>query len=632
MSSLVHRLKGKIRQPSSHDKDVAIELIKNPLDENGTPILAVTTVDFNRENATELNEYVAAGASTSNKITGINEGYPYSVSIKDENGELEILDSHLKLNGKGVLWSCDAVKNIPVEPRGASVSIGRQMSNIRFIDLLNDGKLIPKTHYVQIGYVRSDLPNYEGAAIATFAAFVVIGQIRDIVKELTKVAAEIASIIGAISGILKIFVLVVWLIIVLAQIIIFIIQIANHLIQPVKYHTAMKWRTIFELGCAELGLTFKSSIFDNDFVNNTVEMPPKLQSFDDKNNDASRGFTVPNYASAGYPEEDFLTWTNQVKKALRAKVIIADGLFMLERIDEPAIEPVLRLPNVKLDEHSTNQEEGLKANYHLSFRIDESDNNTSDNSHGNNTYALTTVGAAVNLGSVLLDGNAFPVSLDYARATRKEVLTPIEKIISALYLNHSREINGMIKIVNIAIVIRAGYIILIKSVLDKLAIVGINIPWNPKRIELLAPVKPGQVQQRVGLLSIQNDYTRIKKIMVMSITTAPILNKLDSNSLDLWHSEYIYNFFHQGQSFQISARYPKGNQKRLFKSGGFHLCKEDIYELLRNDRVLTSEGVKVRVVSCRLLADSKLVESIELEMPYIDDGNLTTTLHTPTGI
>jgi hypothetical protein len=104
-------------------------------------------------------------------------------------------------------------------------------------------------------------------------------------------------------------------------------QMFNLLIQPVKYHKAMKLRTLFEKGCQYLNLTFDSTVVPSDWV----ILPKKFRVPPTTNNAFDFGMlgalSTSEFPQYGYPKD--MTFSDFIikMKDLFKSVLIATSPF-----------------------------------------------------------------------------------------------------------------------------------------------------------------------------------------------------------------------------------------------------------------------------------------------------------------
>lgn len=627
---VTYKIKDRKVQPPIDSRNVVIELRPNEVDSTGEPIISAATFNFAHEEATIINDYVEDGAT--GKDVGLYEGIPLNISVQDDNGSLEIFDGYLLTDGAEVVYSKESVENIKAELRGKIASLSKRSKTVVYSELVTKGVIIPTRDYVSIPYIINSIPNYKSAAIITLTLFVVANQARDIVKEIGKVTADIASVLSAIAGVLKVVILIAWIIIIIIQIIILINNIFDQLIQRVKYHSAMLWKKLLEIGCNELGYSFESTIFESDDFKDTVILPAKFEAFDDPTNKLFLGFTKPEPTkTSGEYAGSFYDLLKDTKATFRAKITIIDNRLIIEPVSAPTQSPKYKLPPLRRRRSKTNAYE-LISNYQLSFRQDETDANTKTDYTGVKVAALTVPMRVNDPKSVSLDtfgGAANEVFIPFARGSRKFELTRIEKNFSTLLKAVVPAINVVIKVSNKVIEVRNKVVKKINKIVKKLKKIGIRIPFKAKEVPLLTYIDPDIIDNRIGMLMIEDDTFSEPKVISLDISTSPVNTKVKLLNSSIWNATSIYNSFHKGQSHEISAEFPTGNQERIYSNERFPLCKESAEEVISNSRIFTDDGLTARVISLKWNPTTGIAESIEYRLPQINTTNLKTILIEP---
>lgn len=629
ISKVKYRLNGNNdTQPPINARKLKVELNPHPTNFNREPIFKVSSLDFEGQNVKDINEWIDKGAR--GEGVGNSEGMPFSVSLDDgdSDGELPLLDGYLVLNGAGTTYSCDFIKGMKVELRGKNLSLSKRSKSIRF-DILFENGAFTTDDFIYLPYVDSSKPDYKTAAIITVTGVLILYQVRAMIQDVLKIIAEIASVLSAIAGILKAVTVAFGVVVTVGTIVVFVFKITDQLIQPVKYHAAMNWKRLLEIGCIELGYTFQSSIFDDPFVMDTVILPAKYKSFEDPKFFDSFGFVKPDIENTtGYYDGSFFELLQDTKTVFNAFInITTDNRLIIETIGTPTTEPAFRMNrNIKVDEHTTNAHE-LIASDGVELLTDTTDTNTLDNYEGTVTHAITTVNQIDDPKAMLLNGRNL-VKIPFARGSIKKTLTRPEKRLSRIVKNHSGVINGLIIIVNIAISIRNLIVSKVQGFLKKLSTIGINIAFNPKVLPLVEYVTPDLFTNRIGMLLLSGDNFKEKKLIAINKASSPRGTKLKSNNESQWHSKYVFNKYHLGRSHVPTVRFPMGNQKRGYKAEGLKVCKNDLKLLVDNPIIFAPNGQQAKLISFESEIETGIA-SIKYEVGHVDNRNYRMVIVTP---
>jgi len=620
MIESIYRLNNVVGEPPLNAGAAVLEMINRPDDPTAQLTVSNNRWDFGVTHVAIINQHLADGR--------INEGLPFSIAIKENNSELLIFDGYLLLNDADVLFACDTITNVPSQSFRSPSQFSKAAKSIMFKDLHDRGVINSTSDVVQVPYVISTIPNYKEAAIVTITTFIVISQIRDMIKEVGKVSADDTNPLTAISGVVKTVIIIAWIIILIASIIILMRQITNLLIQPIKFHAAMLWRRSLEIGCAEMGYTLVSTIFDDEFVKNSVIMPPKPRSFEPQGTLDSLGFTRPTPAiQTGYWHLDFFELLKATKDVFRATITpTLDGRLIIEPVDSELLSASVTLPNIKRLTHKTNASK-IIANYQINFQTDASDGNTRDDYFGVQTNAITKVKHINKKRALIIGGgeNEDPekvVSFPFARGKRKTELTSIEKRLDRMYNDHRIVIKVLVVVVNVVIRIRNAIIKVINKLIKAIRLI-IKLKLELKPVPLIKIPSADSIKKRIGYLLLTDDYTDVPKLIALNINSDPRNTSIRLDNAEKWGTPHVYDKYHSGQSFVPTVLKPFGNQKRIFEGESFTgICKDDLESIQDNKRIFTSDGIHARVISFKWRLSNAVTESITYSIDEIHTDNL----------
>lgn len=631
--AITYELNGISIEPPISDSEVVIEMRQNSEDADKQAVITQNDWSFGsvsnpaKADAVKIiNTWIDGG--------GINEGLPFEVFLEDKDGKIQILNAHLRLNAASVIFSCDFIKNVPSEIKGGLDWFVRRTQSINFRDLYKEGFLTFNDTICQ-PYVNSTRPNYKEAAIVTVTAFITISQVRLIVKETSDVSAEIGSVISAISGVIKAAIVIGWLIILVASTIEFIKQVGDLLLQPVKYHTCMKWKRLIEALCEKLELELVSSIFDDEFIKDTVIMPPKFKSYEDPNFLDILGFTKSNTnLSAPYYAGTAHQLLIDTKTMFRATITLtSDGKLIIEPKDSDSLLPAAKLPNIKIKESRTNQHQ-LHTHYELRLLTDDSDVNTTQHYKGTVTHAKTTLTSFKDESAVILGGDNPHkiVQVNLTRGIRKNNLNSLEKKMDKLIADHRIALFAVVILANVLVTIRNAVVFQLVVVVKALKFIGIKVPFDIDFLPFIKIPPIDAISSRVGVLLLEDDSTSQHKVFAINQASDARNTKLRSDNNKKWGTEYIYNTYHSGQSFVPTVERPFGNQKDIYEASNAPIPLSEIRKMINNNRIFTFEGDEAELISFLYRGRTSIAERIVFSLPKIRAKNLKLELETPDGL
>ncbi len=617
-----HRLLDKTVEPAINARESEVSIQFDPDDPSSIPVVEVSSLDWSVKEAVIILKSI--------EDFGIHTGIPYTRTVSDDTNSLLLIDGYLDPAGIDAEFECNSVTNIPVVQRKKNNWLTEASKNVLFNILLSNGT-ITTDDYIQVPYIINTIPNYEQAAIATVTNFVILQKMIEIGREVGKVIGNMLSVLGAIGAIINLILVIAWVIVVLGQIILFLMDIADHLIQPIKYHAGMKWKRLLDAGFQQLGLSFRSSIFDDPKYADAVILPAKQQSFDDVKNANSLGFTVPDTRSNGYYKKSFFDLLSLTKTTFNAKIILnSNNELIIERVDAPTDPATLILPDLPLDKYKTNANE-IIGNYEVAFLDDLSDNGTIDNYEGTVTNAITTSTSDGKQDTKVVP-NYLLRQIDLARGNRKPDLTDIEERFNELFQNFPNQVNKVVDITNKVTKARNQIIGKVTKLIKKLKLVGIKINFDPQPIPKLPNITTTSIIKRLGMLSLSTDFFEKDKVLKVIVSSDPSLTKIHKDNSTVWHSENIYTEFHATQSHAITDEFPMGNQFRRYELGDFPLCLDDVIKIINNNLTFTDDGRTAKIEGAVWNDFNGVLKNTNIRIAHIDDPFLETELVTPNGL
>jgi hypothetical protein len=218
---------------------------------------------------------------------------------------------------------------------------------------------IAKSPSKEISTGQAFLQSAAASVIPTAAGLAAAGGILNAPGELIRVGFYIIYLIALIISLLQ-----------------FIKDLIDLIIQPVKYHKGMYYRTLCEKAASHFGFNFSSTILQNHvYYKELFHLPKKFVSPKDPNDNKILGFLQPDPVQTGYYDGTFGQLLRELKEAFNAKVVIVGNTLLLERIDYQIGTSAYIIPPERIDQKGYNASECV-ANYVIKFTTDQGDNNT----------------------------------------------------------------------------------------------------------------------------------------------------------------------------------------------------------------------------------------------------------------
>ncbi len=574
--------------------------------------------------------FVNANADLLNGIItqGIGGGYGVfsGVPFRLELGSLQIFNGYIDLTNEAE-FSCDKVIAKVRENKGGDWF--QEIADGFGFDYLYSIGVITDADFIKVPYIVSEIPNYRDMALLSIYSFVLIKEIRDLIKEWGKVLADFGGVFNAGGGALKVIVLVVYTAAVFVAMLKLIKELLALLIQPVKYHLGMMISRIFEVFCTHLGYTFSSSIFQastpsyNELASglyaDEVIIPEKSKEGFKKNKTTDQ---------VGYPNGTIGDFVRGMNAKFNAKFIIKDNLFQFERVDYKNNTSTYKIPDVRRDFNGLNTDE-IVSNYLVQYQIDSLDLNTVNRYDGTNAKNVTISKVQRPGGSDLIKGFKQP-AIPYARGLRKNVLTEVEVLFQDILTVVDKLLNPVYDIIAVVKKGVAGFIKVMNVVIKALnALPGVNLntisvpSTNVNKLNL-----SGLISNRIGMMALSGDLIGVQKVVMVEGSGWDV--KIRSDNDTFLSAENLWNRFHYIESMCPSTSKPNANQMYVYDIPIIPFCKSDFLLIKNGANIVSPEGNP-----CKLLAlkwnfwDNKA--SIRYAEEKIYTNNLQETLLINTG-
>lgn len=540
--------------------------------------------NFVRENSDILNDFINKGITTG---PGVFEGIPFKIEIERGSDIEKPFNGYLDLTQQPKI-SCE---NLTVK--------ATERMNIDWLNDVADGFTyeylqsigsISPSNYVFVPYIINSIPDYAQAAFMTMTAFTILVQIGQQIDKLTELAIEMSNPFEA-TAIVRAVIYVAYLVLLIIALIKLIEDIMQLIIQPVKYHACMRVVDLLTIGAAHLGLTFKSTIFETEPFSKLVIMPEKLRNQTNSNDSRILGFTSPSTSDQfGYFKGTFGDLLRHVKTMFRGKYIInsANELHFV-REDENIGISSYQLPDIYQPFYTLNTNE-FNANYFLKFETDLIDKNTIQEYTGTSYQTIIVPSRVVNADLKLMKGLE-RIDIPFALAKRKTDFTVPEKIIKDLLDVLDGLLGALVDGVNALINVYNDIVDLINKIIKKLDAVGIKINFE------LDPINPIQkpdfssiIENRIGMMKIETDFTNVPKIFLLQEGSAPKYNKIPTDNDSTVSAKYLWNNFHYVASFLPMTDRPNGNQYLIKEFDKVPFTFNDFVSVKNNNIIKDAEG------------------------------------------
>ena len=583
MSSLQFMLNGVPMPPPAEWQQLELQI--NFDNDNPSASLQTSQFTFEGESAKFINNWIVNN--------GVFQGIPFKIT---DCNTLTVLDGCLDLAADEATYECDRVV-VPVRDNGLGDYLTDRAKSFRFSTLADLPATAPgaitTNDYVAVPYCINDIPDYVQVIIVSLSIYSITRETIQVVRDIGGLIADLANPATAPNAIVQAALLLIYLAALIVAMINLIQQFIDNIIQVKKRKLGMYYRTLFQRGCAYLGLTFQSSIFaTNSIYYNAAHIPRKVADYD-RNNFLNRireydELLTPS-KSTGYYDGTFADFIAEMELVFNAKARVVAGVLRFERFDYWNIPTPYTLPNINNQSFQYNASE-LAANYLYSWQIDSQDQNTFDEFAGTNCQMKANLTTVINQKNVLLN-NLIEIRPNLALGKRKEVLTRVELLLDSAITLLTNLANAITSAVNSILSVLPG---------------NITIP----------PLPGNLINQRVGWLRLSSDFIGVPKFVILDSS-----GNIDANNYLYTSAEYMMQNYH-------SAAFPLQNQWLIYKDQEVPFCCQDYIYLRQSNGMRTFDNRFAKAITIRwqLGADIAIMDYRVKPVNNRYDNNITETL------
>lgn len=516
--------------------------------QNAQPNITVNTeLTFVNEYAELIQQWISNGL--------ISEGIPidFSAGASSTNvfsGVVDLMDDMRVVDPTTI--------KAKVKPAEGLNRLSDRAEGLTFQSLYDLG-VITNSDFISVPYVAEKEFDFVEFAMLSISIYLMIEQLQAQIRKVAQDAIDLAAIItGGVSGAAA---AVVWsaalLIIdaafatlIVVALVDMIREILSFMISPVKFHKAIRLKTLLDKAAGYLGYTYNSTISEI-AGNEIVFMPSKNQIIQDNQITQLLSNLTINQPGTGIPQPQDYAYTfaellNAVNIMFGAKVAVLNG-----NLEQHALisnwwvkNSTYQMPDILIESYQYNTED-LIGTQLVEFQTDVSDYWTIENFDGTVSEIKTSQQSIQNNSNVLIKGFE-RYEIPFALGNRKDGLNKLEEKIRDLAIEVDKLVNFF----------------------------GGSGTWASK------------VNARVGMLKVSKDWFNVPKMMKMNSA-----NKLDANHRAIWSSEYLYNNYIKYYSFVQGD----SNQWKKIDDIEIPVGFEDFLKLINNSYFYTPDGVEAKI-------------------------------------
>ena len=609
----VHKINGKVVNPPRNYQDISIELnFDSDSEERG---ISITRFEWVNEEAAILLAIKNSGLTGG---TGVFVGVLHEIEEIENGVVVKALDGYIDLTtadwGKDLV-SCDSIAFDSPD------FITEKADGFSFEQMYKNGELTD-SDVVFVPYVISAIPNYTQALLVIVTLTFMIIELKKLVTELTQKSIEGVSYIDSVGGIIGLVFKIIYGILLLVTIVELILNMADLIIQKIKYKPSMSLNRQLEVAAAKVGLVYESAFLQSTAWSKAHIIPESFNNPETQSDSRIKGFFTPDTNEQhGYYNGTFGDLLRAVKTMFNARIVVGDGKLKIVPLLRTATNGTFKLPSYYVPEFQTNAD-ALVSNYNIIFRYDSNERNTIDSWVGNNMTSFLEVTNATDKRLKLTKGFK-QVQIPFARGIRKEELNTIEKIMDAILEGLDPLIGALVSIANAAIKVINAIFQFIEELNSKLKVIGISIKLDLPELKSMNDPKLGQlIDNRIGMLMLESDFITVPKFVMLDVGDEPLKTKLSVENQTHIKALYLYNEFHYTNSFKAS----KKSAQRI------RLNYDKVEMNLSNFNVVANEGIVklpdgtvADVISCKYNPSSRLA-NFKIEQRKLYANNLSETI------
>ena len=499
-----------------------------------------------------------------------------------------------------------------------AVEVGRidwlnvNADSFRMEYLVDQGFIDPDVDYVFMPYTITRQYSTDDI-ITIIAIFYIVDKLSEETEEFSALPPKLSNPFESVTAFIEAALKLIYLVTLLIALVDLILDLLDLIIQPIKYHAGMFLLKQLQAGAEYLGKSFGSSFLESDPWSRAFIMPEKseLDDIDLGRKDRKiRGWLKRNAkVQKGFFNGTYGDLLRECKKLFNAKLIVTDTEIRLERVDYNVSSASYQLPDLDNLPIKYNINE-IVSNYQIKFDLDINDRNTYQNYLGT-VYVVQTAPKTVTDKDKVQLGGFTSINSIFTRGIAKTDLTIPEKVLKAGLIAASAVMNILIATANL-IIGPASLII--------------------KGLKPLKPVNFGAaIDNRIGMLTLENDIISKPKLMLVTKGTKDKNNKVSSDNLTVISGKRLYNEFHFANSFVVSPEKPNGNQWIRQEINKWFFCFNDFNQVRSSNRAVTVEGEDATFESLLWNPVEQTASQIAYRVNRAYDLSLTETRIEPTG-
>lgn len=578
------------------DFEIELNFDKNSVQQT----LSLTSIEWGVNNPLDSKDAYQLIKKHENSQVGVIEGLPYKLLLDNQrdtpleifNGYLDVWAKEQSRNENG-----DVIKLNAVE-QGKIDWLNDVADSFTFEYLYSIG-VIKQSDFIQIPYCINKKQNTIEFLFTIFALFVIYDKLKSEISILTELIASIGASVDA-SIVIRLILHITYVITLLLALAKLVVDLYNLLIQPVKYHTAMSVTRMLEIGCNHLGLTFKSSILQQEPFNKLYWLPEKF-ALNERNTISG---LVGNLSSnivdnTGFYNGTFGEFLRMWKQVFNAKIICKDDSVFFEKYDYNPSANNWVVPNLMDSKYNYSyNKDDFYSNINISFAYDLNDKNTIQEWKGTNCQVIQSA-ITVNNVKMNLAKNYLEVRHPFALGKIKNDLNNLEKLYVTVLKTIDSVANPLINLLNYITRILNSVISVINKIVKLLNTLGIKLKFQVPKIPVIPNLKLANlIENRIGMLQMESDFVNIPKAILLDVANNSKNTKVNINNSAYLNAKYLYDNYWYFVSFVPKGTF-KGNQYLIRELNECKFTYSDYVKVRYNNMVTDAYGNECELISLK---------------------------------
>jgi hypothetical protein len=594
----IHYINGQKVNPPVNYEDTSISINFQPEEDESS--LTVSEFIWADYEAGLIRDQYNQGTTGGN---GIYEGLRHKIELVNDTTTITLLDGFIDLTT--ATFDTDRIQATS-KPMGGIDWLNDIADSFDF-EYLYDTGYLSDSDKVFVPYILNSVPDYKESMLALLTFTTVLNEVKQVTFKGIGETLESVTLIDSVGGVVSLIHTILYAVSLFISIISLLLDFVLLIIQPVKYLPSMAVNRQIHAACNYLGLNYdsdflKSSPLDKLHIIPETSTPP-TSHIDPR----IRGYIAPRLnEQSGYFKGSFADLLLSIQTMFNARITCEAGVLKVLRNPKPIPSATFKLPAYDNDQFTTNASD-IAGKYTLKFLTDQQDRNTTDEYDGTSYMQILRIAGFSDRRLNLIRGSR-DVLIPFARAKRKQTLTPVEEFSDAILDVLDPLVSALVTLLNASISALNVVLGIIRKIKKALSTIGINITAS---IPSIAPIQQPNLSEvidnRIGMLVIENDSFNVPKIAIIDVSSDYRKTKISPNNQAVVKASYLFEKYHRPSTF-----YPGrvNGQRIIYEYNNVEMTINDVINVKNQGAVRMPDGTIAEVVSCEYNGSTQLANFV----------------------